>query len=138
LIEEAKQLRRRVRDLAEVASEVEGRRLWAGGEDRAGYRLVARRLDGRSADELRLLAHKVLAEGPSLALLASDDGGTARLVFAKGEDASLANVDCGRLMRAACEVLGGRGGGKPDMAQGGGPDASKIDEALRVALTTDH
>jgi alanyl-tRNA synthetase len=138
LMEEAKQLRRRVRELAEVASEVEGRRLWAEGEDREGYRLVARRLDARSADELRMLAHKVLAEGPALALLASDDGGTARLVFARGDDPALAGVDCGRLMRAACEVLGGRGGGKPDMAQGGGPDASKIDEALSAALTTDH
>lgn len=135
LFEEAKQLRRRVRDLAELASEVEGRRLYAEGEAREGYRVVARRLDGRSADELRLVAHKVVAEGPALALLASDDAGTARLVFARGDDPALGAVDCGRLMRAACEILGGRGGGRPDMAQGGGPDASRIDEALRTAAT---
>ncbi len=133
LFEEAKQLRRRVRDLAELASEVEGRRLYAEGEARDGYRVVARRLDGRSADELRLVAHKVVAEGPAVALLASDDGGTARLVFARGDAPALGAIDCGRLMRAACEILGGRGGGRPDMAQGGGPDASRIDEALRTA-----
>ena len=135
LMEEAKQLRRRVRDLAEIASEVEGRRLYAEGEARDGYRLVARRLDARSADELRALAHKVLAEGPALALLASDDAGTARLVFARSDHPSLAAVDCGRLMRAACEAIGGRGGGKPDMAQGGGPDASRIDDALEAACS---
>jgi len=136
LVDEAKQLRRRVKELSELASEVEGRRLYAEGEERDGYRLVARRLDGRSADELRLVAHKVLAEGPALALLASDDGGTARLVFAKADAPALASVDCGKLMRAACEALGGRGGGRPDMAQGGGPDASAIDRALATATST--
>jgi alanyl-tRNA synthetase len=133
LFDEAKQLRRRVRDLAELASEVEGRRLYAEGEQREGYRVVARRLDARSADELRLVAHKVVAEGPALVLLASDDGGTARLVFARSDDPALAGVDCGALMRRACEALGGRGGGRPDLAQGGGPDASRIDEALSLA-----
>jgi alanyl-tRNA synthetase len=133
LVDEAKQLRRRVRDLAEIASEVEGRRLYAEGEECQGYRVVVRRLDGRSADELRLVAHKVLAEGPALVLLASDDGGTARLVFAKSDAPALGAVDCGALMRAACETLGGRGGGRPDMAQGGGPDASRIDAALANA-----
>ena len=134
LFDEAKQLRRRVKELSEIASEVEGRRLFAEGEPRAGYRLVARRLDGRSADELRMVAHKILAEGPALALLASDDGGTARLVFARSDDPALATVDCGALMRSACEALGGRGGGRPDMAQGGGPDASAIDRALESAV----
>lgn len=133
LFEEAKRLRRRVRDLSELASEVEGRRLYAAGEARDGYRLVARRLDNRPADELRMLAHKVLAEGPAIALLASDDGGTARLVFARSDHPALAGVDCGGLMRAACEALGGRGGGRPDMAQGGGPDASGVDCALEAA-----
>jgi alanyl-tRNA synthetase len=134
LFDEAKSLRRRVKELAEIASEVEGRRLFEEGESRDGYRLVARRLDERSADELRLLAHKVLAEGPAVALLASNDGGTARLVFARGDAAGLASVDCGALVRAACETLGGRGGGRPDMAQGGGPNADAIDRALAEAV----
>jgi alanyl-tRNA synthetase len=130
LIEEAKTLRRRLKELAEVASEAEGRDLFAAGEQRQGFRLVARRLDGRSADELRLLTHKVLACGPAVALLASEDGGAARLVFARSEGLA---VDCGRLMRAACAAIGGRGGGRPDMAQGGGADAANIDAALEVA-----
>jgi alanyl-tRNA synthetase len=37
-------------------------------------------------------------------------------------------------MRTACEVLGGRGGGRPDMAQGGGPDAAALDRALEAAV----
>ncbi len=135
LVEEAKAQRRRVRELAEIASEVEGRRLYDEGAEHAGYRLVVRRLDGRSADELRLVAHKIVAEGPSLALLASEDAGTARLVFAKSAQPSLETIDCGALMRIACSALGGRGGGRPDMAQGGGPDATAIDRALAEATS---
>jgi alanyl-tRNA synthetase len=40
------------------------------------------------------------------------------------------------LMRAACERLGGRGGGKPDFAQGGGPKVSELEEALDMSRTT--
>jgi alanyl-tRNA synthetase len=130
LMEEAKGLRRRVKELSEIASEVEGRRLFAEGEERGAFRLVARLLDGRSAEELLLLANKVVAEGPAVALLASDEGGAARLVFARSEGLG---VDCGRLMRAACEAIGGRGGGKPELARGGGPDASRIADAIRSA-----
>jgi alanyl-tRNA synthetase len=38
------------------------------------------------------------------------------------------------LMRAACERLGGRGGGKPDFAQGGGSQVSELDSALEAAM----
>ena len=133
LVEENKALKRRVRELAEIASEVEGRRLYEGAESWEGFRLVVVRLDGRSADELRLLAHKVVAEGPVVVLLASDEGGVARLVFARSAGEALATVDCGNLLRAACEAVSGRGGGKPDFAQGGGPNAAGIDAALAAA-----
>jgi alanyl-tRNA synthetase len=44
-------------------------------------------------------------------------------------------------MRAACEHLGGRGGGKSEFAQGGGPKASELDKALeisRAAVAANH
>ena len=43
-----------------------------------------------------------------------------------------AGIKAGDLVRGAAKVLGGGGGGKPDFAQGGGVDASKIDEALEA------
>ena len=42
-------------------------------------------------------------------------------------------VHAGKLLGVAAEVLGGRGGGKPDMAQGGGKDAAKVPQALEAA-----
>jgi alanyl-tRNA synthetase len=116
VLDENRRLRKRVKELAEVAAEVEARRLY---EDASGDpRVVVRTFEGRDADELRQLARQVVQQGPAVALLASDDQGTARLVFARSGGLAF---DCGALMREACAAIGGRGGGKPDLAQGGGP-----------------
>ncbi|NMM99606.1 alanine--tRNA ligase [Bifidobacterium sp. DSM 109958] len=52
------------------------------------------------------------------------------VVVATNEAARKAGIKAGDLVRGASKILGGGGGGKPDFAQGGGQDASKIDEAL--------
>lgn len=64
----------------------------------------------------------------ALAGVSSDD--KPMIVVATNEAARQAGVKAGDLVRAASKVLGGGGGGKPDFAQGGGSDVTKIDEAL--------
>jgi alanyl-tRNA synthetase len=81
---------------------------------------------------LKKLAHALISNPSTIALLASRDNDTARLVFARSADAS---GDMNALMREACSLLDGRGGGKPDLAQGGGKNIDKIDDALTHALT---
>jgi len=64
--------------------------------------------------------------------------GKPSVVVAVNEAARSAGTSANTLVRAASEVLGGKGGGKDDVAQGGGADASKADDALaaiRRALT---
>src|SRR5439155_1344912 len=41
-------------------------------------------------------------------------------------------VQAGRLMQEVARAVGGRGGGRPDLAQGGGPDPSRLDDALKL------
>jgi alanyl-tRNA synthetase len=151
LIEENKKLARRVRELEEVACRVEAEELLS--SLAAGYRppdervgsptvreglpseasplVVAHVFEDRTADSLQHLALALIAHQNVVALLGSRDGDTARLVFARSSDAS---GDMNTLMRGACSIIDGRGGGKPDMAQGGGKKVEKLDEAIDSAL----
>ncbi|HKU72754.1 MAG TPA: DHHA1 domain-containing protein [Pyrinomonadaceae bacterium] len=128
MIEEHKELNRRIRVLEEDAAEVEAEKLLASAQDG----VVLHVFSDRDADSLKKLAHALIAKPQTIALLASRDKDTARLVFARSADAS---GDMSMLMREACTMLDGRGGGRPDMAQGGGKHLEKLDAALTHALT---
>ena len=54
------------------------------------------------------------------------------VAVATNEVARKNGIKAGDLVRGASKMLGGGGGGKPDFAQGGGSDASRIDEALKA------
>ena len=59
----------------------------------------------------------------------------AALVAAANELAQERGVSAGELIRALAPLVGGKGGGKADVAQGGGTDASRLDEALDLVST---
>jgi alanyl-tRNA synthetase len=128
MVEENKELHRRVRMLEEVAAGVEAEKLLASAE--AG--IVVQVFEGRDAESLKKLAHALMTKPGTVALLGSRDKDTARLVFARSSDAP---GDMSMLMREACTMLDGRGGGKPEMAQGGGKKIDKLNAALNRALT---
>jgi alanyl-tRNA synthetase len=128
MVEEHKELNRRIRVLEELAAEVEAEKLLAD----ASQGVVVQVFNGRDAESLKKLAHALIAKSGVVALLASRDKDTARLVFARSADAL---GDMSVLMREACAMLDGRGGGKPELAQGGGKNVAKLDSALTHALT---
>ena len=134
MVDENKDLHRRVRSLEEIAARVEAvELLTAVSANAAGVRVVTRILDNRDAESLKRLALALIAYPKTIALLGSHDKEAARLVFAKTADAP---GDMNALMRAACELLDGRGGGKPDLAQGGGKNLEKLQEALDQSAQT--
>ena len=90
-----------------------------------GTDVVIRRID-LPAKELSALATSVSEKG-GIALLASA-GDTVRVVLASGD----ARVNAGEIIGQVCSLLGGKGGGKPGMAQGGGPELAQLDLALKV------
>ena len=128
MIEENKELHRRVRVLEELAAGVEAEKLLTSAKDG----VVVQIFDGRDAESLKKLAHALITKPKIVALLASRDKDTARLVFARSADT---HGDMSALMREACAMLDGRGGGKPDLAQGGGKNVDKLQDALTHALT---
>src|SRR6266849_44038 len=131
MIEENKGLQRRLRALEQVAIHVEADELIDQAEVRKdGTRLIVHLFEDRDADSLKKLAQALISKPKTIALLGSHDKDTARLVFARSVDAA---GDMNALMREACARLDGRGGGKADMAQGGGSNLQKLGEAIDLA-----
>ena len=133
LQEEHKQLLRRARTLEEIAAQAEADELIkAAGEQTDGAHLVMQIFEGRGAESLKLLAQRIISHPKTIALLGSREGDAARLVFARSTDAS---GDMNALMKEACTLLDGRGGGKPDMAQGGGHNTQRLADAIQAAAS---
>jgi alanyl-tRNA synthetase len=104
----------------------------------AGYRLVVSQPPNLRPSGLRVLWDILRARGVDAVVLVAADVETGKPIFlaAGADNAVAAGFNAGAAVREIAGVLGGRGGGKPNMAQGGGEDASRIDEALAVARRT--
>jgi alanyl-tRNA synthetase len=115
--------------------------LAAGAEDIDGVALVAVAApDGVSGNDLRALASDVrgrLGNRPGVVALFSADGPKLSFVVATTAAARDRGLAAGKLVPAFAPAVGGRGGGKPDLAQGGGTDPAGVPaavDALRAAL----
>lgn len=90
-------------------------------------------LKGYSMDGLKLIAEKLAkAIGPHIILMAGDAEQKASFVASVSEDYVRQGVKAGELVKQAAQVCEGGGGGKPNFAQAGGKNASKIQEALTI------
>jgi alanyl-tRNA synthetase len=89
-------------------------------------------LDGYAPADLRALAGHVVAQRPLVALLGSRHEGRAHLVFARTPGRP---EDVAGLLKIALGILGGKGGGRGDLAQGGGELVDRLDDALAAAAT---
>ncbi|MFM7209945.1 MAG: DHHA1 domain-containing protein, partial [Verrucomicrobiota bacterium] len=104
--------------------------------ERGGLKYVIAQAPGlESPNELRELGAKVAGKvGPAaVVVLAAAFGDKASLVANCGADAVKAGKSAGKIVSEACARMGGKGGGKPDAAMGGGTDVSKLAEALEAA-----
>ncbi len=135
MLDENKELHRRVKALEEIAATSEAEALLRdsssilmdGAIAQVDLRVIVRIFENRDAESLKHLAQALIANSSVVALLGSRDHEAARLVFARSANAP---GDMSVLMRDACATLEGRGGGKVDMAQGGGKNINKLEEAI--------
>ena len=101
--------------------------------------VVAHRADGAGGGDVRTLATDVrgrLPQGePGVVVVVGVADGKVAVVAAANDLAQERGVSAGDLVRAVAPLLGGKGGGKADVAQGGGTDASRVDEALSLVRT---
>ena len=99
-------------------------------KEAAGAKVAAGTLPALTPDALRELASGLIEQGGVIALLASpkESGGYLTL-FARSADVS---CDTGKLLREASAACGGKGGGKPDFAQGSAPTNEVIAAAMKI------
>jgi alanyl-tRNA synthetase len=126
---------RRAKALLARALEGDARRLLAEAQGTgpaptlASPAVIVSVFDGWPADDMRVLAQHMVALAPCVALLASRSD-KAQLVFAQSEGLP---HDVPGLLKAAVQHLGGRGGGRGNLAQGGGDRVERLEEALAQA-----
>jgi alanyl-tRNA synthetase len=103
-------------------------------KDVFGVSFVGHRADGAGAADVRRLALDVrgrLPNGrPGVSAIIGSANGKPAVVVAVNEEARSWGLSANALVKAAAATLGGSGGGKDDVAQGGGADVSRIDQAL--------
>jgi alanyl-tRNA synthetase len=99
-----------------------------------GVKVLVTRVSGQDPKTLRSYGDKVRDKlGSGIVVLAADAGGTVQLLAMATKDIA-GKVSAKKIIEIAAPIIGGRGGGRDDMAQAGGPGVDKIDEALAKAV----
>ena len=92
-------------------------------------------LSGADINSMRNLGDDYKAKlGNSVIIMASDADGKVSLLVMASDDAVAAGIHAGNIIKKIAPIVGGGGGGRPNMAQAGGKDASKIEEALAAGV----
>jgi alanyl-tRNA synthetase len=115
----------------------QGAQLAADAADVNGIRVVSLKIDGADGGDLRTMAlnlrSRLSQELPGAAVLIGVKDGKVAVVTATNDHARERGVRANEILGAVMPLVDGRGGGKDDVAQGGGNDASRVDEALEAA-----
>jgi alanyl-tRNA synthetase len=113
--------------------------LAAAAQDIAGVKVVAQRIDGAGGGDVRTLVTDIRARfapsEPVVVVVLGVADGKVSVVAATNESARERGLSANDLLRAVSPLIGGKGGGKADMAQGGGTDTSQVDAAVAAIVT---
>ncbi len=96
-----------------------------------GVEVVAGQVDGLAVADLRTLCDSIRDKmDTGVAVLASNNEDKLMFIAMATKNALAKGVHAGNIIKEITQIAGGSGGGKPDMAQGGGKDATKVADAL--------
>jgi alanyl-tRNA synthetase len=130
LFDRQKKLERELEALKSRAAQSASSDLASQAQDVDGIKVVAARMPGLDPKALRDSVDRLKQQlGDCVVLLAAASDGKAALV-AGVHGAALGRIKAGAVVAEVAGRIGGRGGGRPDMAQGGGSDSPELDKAL--------
>ncbi|QWA27246.1 alanine--tRNA ligase [Pseudomonas sp. RC3H12] len=134
VLERNRQLEKQLEQLQAKAASAAGDDLSNAAVEVKGAKVLAARLDGQDGKALLALVDQLKNKlGQAVILLGSEHEGKVVLVAGVTKDLS-SQLKAGDLMKQAAAAVGGKGGGRPDMAQGGGVDVAALDKALALAV----
>lgn len=134
VLERNRQLEKQLEQLQAKAASAAGDDLSNAAVEVKGAKVLAARLDGQDGKALLALVDQLKNKlGHAVILLGSEHEGKVVLVAGVTKDLS-SQLKAGDLMKQAAAAVGGKGGGRPDMAQGGGVDVAALDQALALAV----
>ena len=134
LIEENKSLSKELHDMKTKMSLQAVDSVLDSKADVNGVNLVTTKFEGMDMNTLKEVADNLrdkLVSGVVVLANIADD--KLNLVVTATKDVVDKGVHCGNIVKAIAQVAGGKGGGRPNMAQAGAPDVSKVDDALNYA-----
>ncbi len=128
---EMKELRQTLEKFKAEASLGEAKQVMASAKTVGGLHIITGTRQNLDANALRAMGDFMRDKDPSVvAVLASINGEKVSFLAVCGKEAVARGIKAGDLVKAVSAVCGGKGGGKPDSAMGGGTDLLKVDDAL--------
>ena len=128
---EMKSMRTEIEKFKSEASLGEARQFLLSAKTVCGLKVVTASQDGLDANALRQRGDFLRDKEPSVvAVLASVNDGKISVLAVCGPEAVKKGVKAGELVKRVCGICGGKGGGRPESAMGGGTDLLKLDDAL--------
>jgi alanyl-tRNA synthetase len=134
LVAQLKAAEKQIADLKNQTVLADVNNIVAKSHDMWGIGYIAHRADGVSGNDLRTLAIEIrnrVQNTPSVVAVVGGSVDKPSVVIVTTQGARDRGLNAGDLVRVASETLGGRGGGKDDIAQGGGTDGARAEDALK-------
>ena len=130
-MQEMKQLRSALEKFKAQASLGEATQFLMAAKELGGLKVLTANRSGLDANEMRRMGDFLRDKEPGVVgVLASINGEKVSLLAVCGKEAVAKGIKAGDIIKAIAPIVGGRGGGKPDSAMGGGTELLKIDDAL--------
>lgn len=136
LLEEMKELERQNESLLAKIANQETANILNNVQKVNDINVLAAKIEAGNMNQLRNMVDELKQKLNSVViLLATESNGKVQLIAGVTEDLIKRNIHAGKLIKEAAQVCGGGGGGRPDMAQAGGKDPSKINDALQTVYS---
>jgi len=135
LLDENRKLTKELKSGVSAGSAAEVDKMLAGAKKIGGAGVISGRLDGATIEQARLAIDSLKKKaGSAVIIIGMESDGKATLLAAVTDDLVARGIKAGDIIKDIAPIVGGSGGGRPQLAQAGGKDVTKIDQAITTAV----